>query len=55
MRAPTRESMIRIMARGSTIVALVISIGFLVPKQRYAENFLGMLHLGCCLILLRRL
>ena len=36
MRAPTRESarerMIRIMARGSTIMVLVISIGFLVPK-----------------------
>ena len=23
--------------------------------QRHAENFLGMLHLGCCLILLRHL
>jgi IS5 family transposase len=23
--------------------------------KRYAENFLGMLHLGCCLILLRHL
>jgi transposase len=26
-----------------------------VRYERYAENFLGMLHLGCCLILLRRL
>ncbi len=36
MRAPTREStrerMISIMARGGTIMLLVISIGFLVPK-----------------------
>jgi len=24
-----------------------------VRYERYAENFLGMLHLGCCLILLR--
>ena len=23
--------------------------------ERHAENFLGMLHLGCCLIMLRRL
>jgi transposase len=23
--------------------------------ERYAENFLGMLHLGCCLILLRHI
>ncbi len=27
----------------------------LVRYERYAENFLGMLHLGCCLILLRHL
>ena len=26
-----------------------------VRYERYAENFLGMLHLGCCLILLRNL
>ncbi len=26
-----------------------------VRYERYAENFLGMLHLGCCLILLRHL
>ena len=26
-----------------------------VPYERYAENFLGMLYLGCCLILLRHL
>ena len=36
MRAPTRESprerIISIMARGSMIMLLVISIGFLVPK-----------------------
>src|SRR6266852_3912164 len=25
----------------------------LVRYERYAENFLGMLHLGCCVILLR--
>jgi len=23
--------------------------------ERYAENFLGMLHLGCCIILMRHL
>jgi len=32
MRAPTRGRMISIMAWGSTIMLLVISIGFLVPK-----------------------
>jgi hypothetical protein len=32
MRAPTREIMIRIMARGCTFMVLVISIGFLAPK-----------------------
>jgi len=26
-----------------------------VRYERYAENFLGMLHLGCCIILLRHL
>jgi len=26
-----------------------------VRYERYAENFLGMLHLGCCIILLRYL
>jgi transposase len=26
-----------------------------VRYERYAENFLGMLHLGCCVILLRHL
>ena len=26
-----------------------------VRYERYAENFLGMLHLGCCLILMRHL
>jgi len=26
-----------------------------VRYERYAQNFLGMLHLGCCLILLRHL
>jgi transposase len=26
-----------------------------VRYERYAENFLGMLHLGCCIILLRNL
>ncbi len=26
-----------------------------VRYERHAENFLGMLHLGCCIILLRRL
>jgi transposase len=26
-----------------------------VRYERYAKNFLGMLHLGCCLILLRHL
>src|SRR2546426_10747089 len=26
-----------------------------VRYERYAENFLGMLHLGCCLILLRHI
>ena len=26
-----------------------------VRYKRYAENFLGMLHLGCCIILLRHL
>jgi transposase len=26
-----------------------------VRYERYAENFLGMLYLGCCLILLRHL
>ena len=32
MRAPTRGRMISIMAWGSTIMLLVISIGFLVPN-----------------------
>ena len=31
-RASTRERMISIMASGSTIMVLVIGIGFLVPK-----------------------
>jgi hypothetical protein len=26
-----------------------------VRYERYAENFLGMLYLGCCIILLRHL
>jgi len=26
-----------------------------VAVERYAENFLGMLYLGCCLILLRHI
>jgi transposase len=56
--------MISIMARGCTITPLVISRLFawlqnfrrlVVRYERNAENSLAMLHLGCCLILLRRL
>ena len=35
--------------------AIRLAAKLVVRYERYANNFLGMLHLGCCLILIRHL